>query len=436
MAELLFCTNCAKELHGHSFCDCGHTMTLTQTRNLNSELSVISNYVVTESKAKNLAEANFSKIDAYRLSDTYFLASSAENDYERKVKFIKNDVIRHVSNWSGNLKDVNKLLMNDRAEIFSKFVYITDFVLTEFFGPFRTAKSGANLFEEYEDFGKHQLSHTLEVSNLSLSDIQKTSFGTISNKMLKSMESALNDGSYKSLAKKGDWSKSDVNLVAVELGVAAAGELFSGIVNIVGENTQAIKQVRGADHQLTAAISKVGKQISSLKVSEKELLKQKKLLHYHRLVLDNCFLQTLEPIFKELEDDEDYQSYREERLVYDYQKRKIELDLLNLEENVKVSFWGCLLSSRKRNFRKYWKLRAIALETLDDYNELNFALGEDYHKSLEDSYRYEQVKTEEFKEFEKNSRRVLNRLPAIANNKDKVIKFAGVLKIIKSGLTK
>lgn len=435
MSELIFCLNCGLRVGLNDSCKCGSKMTVIEKNKIQNKIQSINNYQIVESKFKKLAKANLSKVTDYKLSNLYFLASSAKEDYQSKVDFIQNNIISNLHSWTGEIKAVDKLLAQDRVRIFSKVVGITEFVLTEFFGKFAVAKTGKAHFVEYYDFGKYNMTSTIRQANISFSDVQKTDFGTIGVSVMNSVENTLKTGSFKNLSKKSEWSKTDIDTVKYEVAAAAIEEIVKGIVKVFNENSKAIREVRKGDLKLNKTIEKINNGINSLTITENELLKQKKLLHTNEFILDSCFENVLKPIFDELQNDEVYKEYKVQRMPHELRQKKIQLEKNILKRNVTVSFWGCLINSKASNYRRYWLKRARPIQ-ISNYQKLNTELDEKNHISLIDSVNYSISKTEDYKDFELISRRVLKKQPAIMNNKDKVIQFAGILKIIKSNLIK
>ncbi len=435
MSEQIFCTNCATEISVNIPCGCGATMTTAEKNRVQVMLRKISDYEVKDSSFKILAHSNFKRLPDYNLSSTYFRASSAKDDYDNKVNFLKHDVIENTNKWGSEIQEAEKILRSHRLQIQKKVAEITDFILTEFFGPFAVKKDGIQNFIEFSDSSKYHFSKTLRDANISLEDLQTTTFESVGVNVFNAVEGTLSNGSFKEIAKNGEWSKTDRKVVGGEIAVAIGIQLITGGVKMVGENMEAISRVREADQELSSTISLIDKQLSSLKISENEAKKRKQLFQKYETVLDTCFKKTLKPIFEEVEKDEIYKLYRKSRLVFDLQQEKISLDRIIMKEKVKVSFWRTFFSSGASNYENYWNVRANAARKAEIYEKLNLELGENDHQSLTDLYMYEKSKTEEFKKFELVNRRKLKKLPVFSNNKEQVLKFAAVLKIVKSGLT-
>lgn len=281
----------------------------------------------------------------------------------------------------------------------------------------------------------YRLSETISNSNLNFSDIKTVNFGSIGNDIMKSVGKTLTEGSFKELSKKSEWSKSDIKTVKTEVGIAVAGQLIAGISNMIGQNSEAIKAVREADKELNIRLKKISNVINSLSIEENEIEKQKRLYDKSDVILDTCYVKVLKPIVDELNADPVYLEYKNARKPFDNEQETIKIDNELLNTKIKVSFWSCLLKGKNQNYLSNWKKRIIQIGKLDRYNELINSLNIKPHKSLNDFKNFELKKTAEFEEFEKINRKTLKTIPAISKNAKDVIKFAGVLKQVKTNIT-
>lgn len=437
MSGIIFCSNCGSELfYNTSHCDCGYIMTITEKNQISVSIQKIVNYYIVDLNLKDSVKYNYSRLSEFRLDGLYFKANSAKSDYQKKVNFIQKELVPNINNWKDEVQRAEKIILKDKIEIYGRIMGITEFILKDFFGPFSIREKGIELFVEYSDFSKYKLSETMFNANLDFSDIQSTDFGVIGSNVLNSIDSAIRNGSFAKLAKKSEWSKSDINTVKTELGVAIATEIIAGIANMLAQNSKAIQNIRQADEALNGKISEISKIINSLGIEENELNKQKKFLDTSETILDHCVNKKLKPIIEDLQKNKVFIEYKEKRIPYDLQQDKINLDELILSEKVEVSFWGCLFGDAKENYKKYWSKRATKLDVKKRYLEINLKLQEYHHQTFHDSNYYKESKTEEFREFEKINRRILKTLPEIVNNKNDVLKFADVLKVVKSHLKK
>jgi hypothetical protein len=437
MSNMIFCSNCGTQLkYNETNCKCGFSMTQIEKKEISNKLINIKNNILVDDNLKKLTEiSNQELFDNYMLSGTYFMNSSAKEDYDIKVNFLKSDLIPKVNNWRESIENAQKIVAKDKVEVYGRIIAITDFILKEFFGPFTIKENGLQIFEEYKDFGKYKLSETMSEANLSFSDIKTVNFGSIGNDIMKSVGNTLTEGSFKELSKKTEWSKSDIKTVKTEVGIAVAGQLIAGVSNMIGQNSQAIKAVREADKELNKKLEQISNVINSLSIEENEIEKQKRLYDKSDIILDTCYNKVLKPIVDELNADTIYLDYKTARKPFDNQQEIIKIDNELLNTKIKVSFWSCLLRNKNKNYSSNWKKRINKIGKLDRYKETISLLNLKVHKSLDDFKKFENQKTLEFKDFEKLNRRTLKTIPAISKNAKDVIKFAGVLKQVKTNIT-
>tara|TARA_R110001606_G_scaffold236192_1_gene384166 strand:+ start:136117 stop:137433 length:1317 start_codon:yes stop_codon:yes gene_type:complete len=437
MLNIIFCSNCGNQLkYNETNCKCGFSMTQLEKKEISNKLTNINNNILVDDNLKKLTElSNQELFDNYMLSDTYFFNSSAKEDYDIKVNFLQSDLIPKVNNWRESIQNAQKIVAKDKVEVYGRIVFITDFILKEFFGPFTIKENGLQIFEEYKDFGKYKLSETMTEANLSFSDIKTVNFGSIGNDIMNSVGYTLSEGSFKELSKKSEWSKSDIKTVKTEVGLAVAGQLIAGVSNMISQNSQAIKAVREADKELNKKLEQISNIINSLSIEENEIEKQKRLYDKSDIILDTCYNKVLKPIFNELNSDPVYLDYKAIRKPFDNQQELIKIDNELLNTKIKVSFWSCLLKNKNQNYLSSWQKRIKQLGKLERYKEIISFLNIKVHKSLEDFKNFEIQKTLEFQEYEKVNRRTLKTIPAISKNSNDVIKFAGVLRQVKTIIT-
>lgn len=434
---MIFCSSCGTQLKYNEInCKCGFSMTQLEKKAISNKLISVKNNILVDDNLKKLTEiSNQELFDNYMLSRTYILNSSAKEDYDIKVNFLKSDLIPKVNNWRKSIENAQKIVAKDKVEVYGRIIAITDFILKEFFGPFTIKENGLQIFEEYKDFGKYKLSETMSEANLSLSDIKTVNFGSIGNDIMKSVGNTLSEGSFKEISKKTEWSKSDIKTVKTEVGIAVAGQLIAGVSNMIGQNSQAIKAVREADIELNKKLEQISNVINSLSIEENEIEKQKRLYDKSDIILDTCYNKVLKPIVDELNADPIYLDYKTARKPFDNQQEIIKIDNELLNTNIKVSFWSCLLKNKSQNYLSSWKKRINQIGKLERYKEIINSLNLKFHKSLDDFKKFENQKRKEFQEFEKLNRRTLKTIPAISKNAKDVIKFAGVLKQVKTNIT-
>ena len=437
MSNIIFCSNCGNQLgYNESNCECGSSMTQLEKKEISDKLNNINGHILIDNQLKEVTTlSNKDLLDNYKLSKLYVSSTMAKEDYEKKVNFLKLDLLPKINNWTNSVQEAEKKVAKDKVEVYGRVIAITDFVLKEFFGPFSVKENGLENFVEFRDFSKYKLSETIFEADLNFSDIKTVNFGSIGNDIMNSVGNTLSEGSFKELSKKSQWSESDIKTVKTEVGIAVAGQLISGVSNMIGQTQQAIKNVRVADKELNEKLKGISNVINALTIEEKEIEKQKRLYDKSDVILDTCYVKVLKPIVDELNADPIYLDYKSARKPFDNEQETIKIDNELLSTKIKVSFWGCLLKSKSQNYLSNWKKRIIQIGKLDRYNELINSLNIKAHKSLNDFKNFELQKTVEFEEFEKINRRTLKAIPAISKNAKDVIKFAGVLKQVKTNIT-
>lgn len=438
MKNIIFCSNCGNELkYNETNCsNCSLSMTQLEKKEISNKLNHVENNILIDDNLKTVTESSNQELfNNYMLDSIYILNSSAKEDYDNKVNFLKSDLIPKVNNWRESIENAQKIVAKDKVEVYGRIIAITDFILKDFFGPFTIKENGLQIFEEYKDFGKYKLSETMSEANLSFSDIKTVNFGSIGNDIMKSVGNTLSEGSFKELSQKTEWSKSDIKTVKTEVGIAVAGQLIAGVSNMIGQNSQAIKAVREADKELNKKLEQISNVINSLSIEENEIEKQKRLYDKSDIILDTCYNKVLKPIVDELNTDKVYLDYRIARKPFDSQQEIIKIDNELLNTKIKVSFWSCLFNNKKQNYLSNWEKRIKLIGKHKRYKEVINSLKIKTHKTLEDFKKFESQKTLEFKEFEKLNRKTLKTIPAISKNAKDVIKFAGVLKQVKTNIT-
>ena len=433
--DIIFCSSCGAALNiNKNKCSCGAIMTTTEKKVLADKISKIENNKLINTTYGNQVKEICDDLPKYDLDKRYFRASSAKRDYEYKVSYIENELIPQVTEWKNVVQEADSILARDKVELYGKLLNITDFAIREFFGKFAVPGTPAEVFEEFRDFSKYELYNVMNDYNITLEEIQTVNFETIGVDVFNAISDTLHNGSFLELADKDKITNDDLNRVKGELGVAVAGQIINGISNVISQNSEAISNVRQADSNLNDKLSHISNLIHSLGIEEQEINKQKMFFDKSDLIIDTCYNNILKPIVDALKNDPVYIEYKNARTPYDLQENKIELENQALQIKTKVSFWRCLLSGAKRNFNHYLNLRLKKLNSLDDYNSINNKLKEKRHKSLKAKLKYEVDKTELFREFELINRRVLRETAIISANKDTVIQFFNVLKIVKGNI--
>lgn len=437
MSKTIFCSKCGSPLKlSDTVCKCGNLMSLSDKNKITSTLSKIESFKLISKSPKNEVNTSLGKMPEYNLAKTYYRGSSAKRDYEAKVGFIKDNLIPQITEWKDIVQDADAILAKEKVELYGRILGITDFIINDFYGPFRVNNTDLQIFEEYRDFSKYELSKLLHDYNIELDDIQTSDFGTIGIDVFNSIGNTLHNGSFLKLADKDEITDTDLKTVKAEIAVAIAGEIIKGITNMVSQNSDAIRNVRTADSNLNEKLSHISNVYSSLRIEEQEINKHKQLFDKSDAIIETCYNNILKPIVEELKKDPIYIVYEKARIPYNLQQNKIEIENKALNIEVQISFWHCLISNAKSNFNTYLKKRLQNLESFEDYNNLNDKLKEKKHKSLKEKKQYDINCFNAFKNFEKEHRRELKKIPAFVNNHKTVVKFNEVLKQVKTNIKK
>ena len=435
MTNVIFCTTCGTPFGvNNSTCACGNIMTFSEKNELANKVSKIEQHQLIKNSPGAHVQIIQDELPLHALSKNYIRGSSAIRDYETKVSHIKENLIPQITEWKNIVQDADALLANDKVELYGRLLGITDFVIREFFGRFALVGNGAEIFEEYRDFSKYELTKVMSDYNITLEDIQTTNFETIGINVFNSISDTLHNGSFLELADKKEFTDDDFKRVKGELGIAIAGQIISGITDMISQNSEAISNVRTADSNLNEKLSHISKLSQSLRIEEQEIIKQKQLFDKSDLIIDTCYNKILKPIVDELKKDPVYIKYKIAREPYDLQENKIEIENQSLRINSEVSFWRCLLQGGRSNFNHYLNKRLKVINSLEEYDSINKKLKEKRHKSLSGKTKYEVDKTELFRQYELENRRALRQTEIILKNKDTVVQFFNVLKTVKENI--
>ncbi|EPR71914.1 hypothetical protein ADIWIN_3112 [Winogradskyella psychrotolerans RS-3] len=339
-------------------------------------------------------------MDDYSLDSKYYRSKTAKKDFEKKNNFIKEELVPKVITWREKVIDVEKRMAKERLEVYGRIYQITDFIINDFFGKFKFNDTDHNIkiFLEMRDFSKYEIEETLSTSDLDFSDIETTDLGS---NILSSGFNALANGSFVELSEKSEWSKSDKNRVAAEVGIAVGMEIINGISNVITKNSKIINHVRESDLQLNTEMEKLMNVISGLSIEQSTLIKNKRLYDRCDLVLDFTYKYKLLPIINELVKNPIFIEYKNKRRPYDLEQEKIQINETVLNEKISLSFWGSLLKGKNANFKSSWK-RRIQLANLEEkYTKINLELNESSHTNFNQLIDYKSIKDEYFKDFEK-----------------------------------
>jgi len=437
MASNVFCPSCGTTIANQSTnCKCGYNI----PENVRAEISRL----VKKTNSIQLFNKNwesrtreaYNKLKDYKLDPKYYRSSTAKKDFDKKNIFIKEELIPKVTLWREKIIEIEKIIAKEKLEVHGRIYQITDFIINDFFGKFKLQDSEHNIkvFLEMRDFSKYEIAETISTSDLDNSDIEITDLGVIGSNIFSSGFSALENGSFVELAEKSEWSKSDQNRVAAEVGIAVGMEIINGISKIITQNSQAIRRIRESNLELDIEMEKLLSVICGLSIEEKTLKKYKRKYDSCDLTLDFTYKYKLLPVINKLIENPTFIEYKNKRRPYDLEQEKIQINETVLKEKINLSFWGSLLKGKKANFKSSWEKRIKLTELEDKYKKINLELNESLDSNLSQLFNYKIVKNETFKEFEKKERKVLKQESVWRDNCNDVIEYATVFKNIRKNL--
>ncbi|AEG99875.1 hypothetical protein [Lacinutrix sp. 5H-3-7-4] len=436
MLNLIFCNTCGSPLEvSKNTCKCGAIISIEERTEISNKLSKINTTNLIVNSPENEVSLSLEAMPEYNLDKKYFIGGTAKKHYQKKVNFIKNHLIPPITEWKELIEESDRKLAKDKVELYGRVLGITDFIITDFFGQFNTKNNDVEIFEEFRDFSKYELSNVMNDFNLELEDIQTTNFETIGIDVFNSISDTLHNGSFLSFADKDTITKQDINDVKVELGAAIASEIISGITNMISQNSDAIRNVRIADSNLNEKLSHISRVHNSLHIEEREINKQKKLFDKSFIIIDSCYNKILKPIVNALKKDTDFALYEKERIPHVLKQNRTEIENQAYNIPINISFWNCFLQGSKINYNKYLNKRLSIINSRKEYDNLNKLLKEKRHKSLMAKSEYDEIALDDFKNFEKEHRRVIRKSPVYVNNYKTVVKFNSVLRQVKTNLT-
>lgn len=436
MIDTINCTNCGSEIRSNiSKCYCGYSMSVIEKNEITNLIRNANSIILIDENIGLHAKATYKDLERFELDNKYYRSKTAKKDFANKNEFVRTKLIPKINYWNESVIKVEQQIAIEKLEVYGRIYQITDFIINEFFGRFKMKEDNLEFFQEIRDYSKYEIAETMVVANLDFSDIETTNLGVIGSNMLSSGFNALGNGSFIELSKKSEWTKSDRNRVAAEVGIAIGAEIINGISKMLIQNSEEIKHVREANLKLNNEMKKVGGVISGLSMEERELKKFKRLYDRCDLVLDITYKYKLLPIVIDFNNDPLYIDYKRKRRPYDLEQEKIQINETVINIDLKLSFWGSLLKGKKSNFTKSWNKRLDSTKLKSNYNKINSELNESSHKTLKELREYESVKTEAFREFENLHRKDIRRQNVWKENYEQVLDYAAIFKNIKKHLT-
>lgn len=437
MIDSINCTKCGLEIkYSVSRCRCGYNIPEHEKREVLNLIKKTNTFQLFDKNLEKKTREAFLKLKDYELDSKYYRSKSAEKDFEKKNDYIREELVPKVITWREKVIDVEKRMAKERLEVYGRIFKITDFIINDFFGRFRFNDSDHDMriFLEMRDFSKYEIVETISTSDLDFSDIKTTDLGVIGSNVLSSGFNALANGSFVKLAEKPDWSKSDKNRVAAEVGIAVGIEVVNGIANILTQNSRAIKHVRKSNLRLNHEMEKLMKVITDLSIEQNTLIKNKRRYDRCDLVLDFTYKHKLLPILEELINNPIFIEYKNRRRLFELEQEKIQISETVLKEKINLSFWGSLLKGKKANFKSSWNKRIKLANLEEQFKQINLELNENLYSNIEQLFEYKLIKDEAFKEFEKKERKIIMRENIWKDNYNAVRDYAVVFKNIRKNL--
>lgn len=439
MRDNNFCPSCGKDVNINSeeiFCDCGAV-------NNSNKLRSSQRGLIQFDEEEFLPEAYRGEVEylldeglkAFKLDGLYFRASSAKKDLSEKVDFIKETLIPSLNEWKEILELCESQIIDHKSAIAIKIYNITNLILKEYYGPYKINPI-IQEFQSLRDFSMYNVKLDMGNNNLNF-DLEGQL--ALSNVIGGSLDSGVNAFFSSHVFEKAERSNSeltegDLKLAGIGAGISVLGNMVTGISDIMGQNSDIIEKVRQADLDLNSEIDKIYNTTQGLAIHENEIIKRKKVLITEEVILDYCNNISLNPVFEKCFGEPNYIEYKNGRHDLDVGvlKTKFEEDLLS--ENVKVSFWGVLIYSKRVLFKKAWKERIKNNENYHHYKRYNEILLINEPTILEDIFDFKRINDQKFREYEKKHRINFENLPSFISAKSKVNAFTLVLKRIKKNL--
>lgn len=436
MNENIFCINCGAEInYNQSVCSCEYSMSSGEKSDILHEIRQINSSIFVDPNVGLTAKKNYKKVNTiYSLSSWYISSGSARNAFNRKVQFIQDELIPSVNFWAETLSESDDRLAQEKVMVYRKLYEITNFIINEFFGRFSIGENRLKFFERVRNLSAYEIREIIEVSNIDISDIVTTNIGTIGESFFTGAFDTFNSIDLTSITDKRLLTNDELKFVGAAAAVGGLVSAFSGLSNMIAETSEAIKQVREADFELTEEIEEFRSNLHNLSVKEKELNKIKRFYNNCETIIDFTFNHNLLPVKNSLEKNSIYINYRKERLPHDFEQEKIQMDEQILNQEIRLSFWKTLFGGKKSNFTNSWKKRINIVNLESRYNEINSQLKETNHNTLEKLNSYKLVKTENLKKFEKTHRGILRQEVVWRDNFKKVMEYAEVFKNVNEKL--
>lgn len=379
----------------------------------------------------------------FDLDTTYFRASSAKRDLEKKIDFVQTGLVPEYKQLFNTVHEFDRETTTLRNRVALELARVANVILKEYYGPLKVRDSQIELLHNIADLSKYKNPLEFEKMDIScLDEITPISIGeTVGDALGMTLMQTAYDGrlnmaldlaSNISLDGEDRQSKEDLK----DLGADMLGDLMvnaaSAAFHAIGENREAIQQVRDVDEEIDMKIAEMCDNTSGISIEIEQLNKKNKLYSKELHTLEYCVEHGLMPKFSDFLNSQEYLSYREARKEIDHWLNRTHIENEILSVPVVLSRWTALLPKNMK-FRYIWKKKTAAL---DEHKRRNYysclrTIGQKMPKSLK-HYNTLNIKTEEaYRTFEKQHRPVLETLESYQSLKESMKNFTKVLKIIK-----
>lgn len=438
MKENNFCPICGKNLIlrlEKVICECGNEI---KSSSINSQIG-LGNFDKDEFLPESYSrEVNYlleEGLKAYELDKLYFRSSSAKKALNQKIDFINGTLTGSLIEWKELLEYCENNIIEHKSMISLRIYNIINLIIKEFYGPFKVDPT-IKEYKSYIDFSIYNIKGVNENDEFQLEMKQHLALSNVVGRSLESgFDTFFSSSVFKDAEKsKRELTKDDLSIASLEAGISILGGIVSGVSSAISQNSDVIGYVREVDKKLNNQIEKIYTATQSLSIHENEILKKKKVLLIEDEVLDFCNSYSLAPVLKKCFNEPLYIEYKEDRYEYDVGVYKSDIEEEILMEELTISFWKALMSSKLKNFKKAWIERKVKYKNLSNYYLYNEILGVKEPELLQEIFTFKKENIQMFKEHEKKYRKVMATLPSFIDANDNVSKFVLVIKRIKNSL--
>lgn len=439
MKENNFCPICGKNLIlrlEKVICECGNEIKTSSLESQRGLGDFDKDEFLPESYSRDVKYFLEEGIKAYELDNLYFRSSSAKKALNQKIGFINGTLTTSLIEWKELLEFCDNNIIEHKSRISLKIYNIINLILAEFYGPFKLSPAEKKEYQSFIDFSIYNIKGVNENDEFQLEMKQHLALSNVIGRSLDSgFDTFFSSSVFKDAEKsKRELTKDDLSIASLEAGISILGGIVGGVSSAISQNSDVIGYVREVDKKLNNQIGKIYTATQSLSIHENEILKRKKVLLIEEEVLDFCNNYSLAPVFKKCFNEPLYIEYKEDRYEYDVGVYKSDIEEEILMEELTISFWKALRSSKLKSFKKAWVERKVKYKNLSNYYLYNEILSVKEPEDLQEIFSFKKENIQKFKEHEKKYRKVMSTLPSFKDAEDKVKKFTNVLRRIKDSL--